>query len=66
MTYHIVVLYTLASYIAHNHEDKLNKSKRLLIHYFEKDNSFHYLDEPLLEEDIKHIGTFFEEPVAVC
>ena len=66
MTFHINILFLLASYIARYDEDSLSRSKRLMIDFLCKDLDYCYLDEPILEEDIKKIGTFFREPVAVC
>ena len=66
MTFHIAILYVMAAYIAKNDEESLSRSKRLLIDFLCDDFYYCYLDEPLLEEDIKKIGLFFKEPIATC
>ena len=65
MTYHIALLYSLLANGAQNGITPSNKGKILLLQFY-KDHDYYYLDEPLLKEDIELIGTYFEEPVAVC
>ena len=66
MSFHIIVLAFLSEYISRNKIDLLTKSKNKLLEFLNNDISYRYLDEPILEEDIKTIGLFFKEPVAVC
>lgn len=65
MTYHIALLYSLLANGAQNGITPSSKGKILLLQFY-KDCDYYYLDEPLLKEDIELIGTYFEEPVAVC
>ena len=65
MTYHIALLYSLLADAAQNGITPSSKGKILLLQFY-KDCDYYYLDEPLLKEDIELIGTYFEEPVAVC
>ncbi len=65
MTYHIALLYSLLANGAQNGITPSSKGKILLLQFY-KDHDYYYLDEPLLKEDIELIGTYFEEPVAVC
>ena len=65
MTYHIALLYSLLADAAQNGITPSSKGKILLLQFY-KDQDYYYLDEPLLKEDIELIGTYFEEPVAVC
>ena len=66
MSFHIIVLAVLSEYISRNKIDLLTKSKNKLLEFLNNDISYRYLDEPILEEDIKTIGSFFKEEVAVC
>ena len=65
MSYHITLLYSLLAYAASIGNEPTSKGKMLLLRFY-KDHDYYYLDEPLLKEDIELIGTYFEEPVAVC
>ena len=65
MSYHISLLYSLLANGAQNGITPSSKGKILLLQFY-KDHNYYYLDEPLLKEDIELIGTYFEEPVAVC
>ena len=65
MSYHISLLYSLLANDAQNGITPSSKGKILLLQFY-KDQDYYYLDEPLLKEDIELIGTYFEEPVAVC
>ena len=66
MSFHIIVLAVLSEYISRNKIDLLTKSKNKLLEFLNNDISYRYLDEPILEEDIKTIGSFFKEEVAIC
>lgn len=66
MSFHIIVLAVLSEYISRNIIDLLTKSKNKLLEFLNNDISYRYLDEAILEEDIKTIESFFKEPIAVC
>ena len=66
MTFHIIILATMANYIVENKIDSLTRSKNKFLYYLNEEVDYCYLDEPILEEDIKKIGMFFKEPIAVC
>ncbi len=66
MTYHIIILAIMANYIVENKIDSLTRSKNKFLYYLNEEVDYCYLDEPILEKDIKVLGSFFKEPVAVC
>ena len=66
MSFHIIILALMSENISRNKIDLLTKSKNKLLEFLNNDISYRYLDEPILEEDIKIIESFFKEEVAVC
>ena len=66
MSFHIIILALMSENISRNKIDLLTKSKNKLLEFLNNDISYRYLDEPILEEDIKVIESFFKESVAIC
>lgn len=66
MSFHIIILALMSENISRNKIDLLTKSKNKLLEFLNNDISYRYLDEPILEEDIKTIESFFKEEVAIC
>ena len=66
MSWHILLLYTLAIRDLEKDENRLPTPKRKLIEMFESYDRYYYLDEPLPLDVIEKIRRLFEEEVAVC
>ena len=66
MSWHILLLYTLAVRDLEKDENRLSTPKRKLIEMFESYDRYYYIDEPLPLDVIEKIRRLFKEEVAVC
>ena len=66
ITWHILLLYSLAVKVFEKGEEPLSPAKRRLMEMFLDENRDYYIDEPLPLEVIEEIRKLFKEEVAVC